>query len=142
MLVDIAVGGVSGAFGGSALGKVGMRIANVGVEFAGSIASDLVAGKPINWLAAGMSAGFGLLFSDAGAQHDGVGLRKKSLNNIKKSKEKFKSGKFTAEQFAQSQKALKNVLKNRTKALKDSALRGIYEGIYPNIIQEIIGIIF
>ena len=41
-----------------------------------------------------------------GTQHGKISMRANTLKNIKISKQKFASGKFTAERFAQSQKDL------------------------------------
>lgn len=142
LLVDIAVGGVMGAFGGSALGILGMAFAGAGTSFAGSIAGDLVAGNSIDWGAAGISAGAGFVFGligGKGAQHGKISMRAKTLKNIKISKQKFASGKFSPQQFAQSQKDLARVLTNRTTTLNNHAIQQIYYGIYPNLITEIMG---
>ena len=142
LLVDTAVGGVMGAFGGSALGVIGMGIAGAGTSFAGSIAGDLVAGNSIDWGAAGISAAAGLVFGlvgGPGAQHGKISLRAGTLKNIKVSQRKFASGKFSPQQFAQSQKDLARVLTNRTAALNNHAIQQIYYGIYPSLITGIIG---
>lgn len=145
LLVDTAVGGVMGAFGGSALGIWGMGIAGAGTSFAGSVVGDLVAGNSIDWGTAGISAADGFVFGligGKGAQHGKISMRANTLKNIKISKQKFASGKFTAERFAQSQKDLARVLVKRTTALKKYAMQQIYQGIYPNLITEIIGFTF
>ena len=142
LLVDAAVGGVMGAFGGSALGVIGMGIAGAGTSFAGSIAGDLVAGNSIDWGAAGISAAAGLVFGlvgGPGAQHGKISLRANTLKNIKVSQQKFASGKFSPQQFAQSQKDLARVLTNRTAALNNHAIKQIYYGIYPSLITGIMG---
>ena len=142
LLVDTAVGGVMGAFGGSALGVIGMGIAGTGTSFAGSIAGDLVAGNSIDWGAAGISAAAGLVFGlvgGPGAQHGKISLRANTLKNIKVSQQKFASGKFSPQQFAQSQKDLARVLTNRTAALNNHAIQQIYYGIYPSLITGIMG---
>ena len=66
-------------------------------------------------------------------------MRANTLKNIKISKQKFASGKFTAERFAQSQKDLARVLTKRTTVLKKYAMQQIYYGIYPNLITGIMG---
>ena len=76
MLTDIAVGGVSGAFGGSALGKLGMSIAGTSTGFLGSVAGDLVntgSFDNINWGAAVVSGLLGLVTSGIGAQNGKLG---------------------------------------------------------------------
>ena len=72
LLVEMFTGAVMGAFGGSALGIVGMAVAGGVTGFAGSIASDFVAGESINWGAAIASGVFGAVFgaaSGGGAQY-------------------------------------------------------------------------
>ncbi len=54
----------------------------------------------------------------------------------------LKSGKFTQQQFTQSNTALKRNLENQTKKLVNSAIDDIYYGIYPSIISGIIGFPF
>ncbi len=142
LLVDTAVGGVMGAFGGSALGIWGMAFAGAGTSFVGSIAGDLVAGNSIDWGAAGISAGAGFVFAlvgGPGAQNGKISLRARTLKNIKISKQKFATGKFTSQQFAQSQKDLSRVLKNRTYKLNSRAIKEIYYGIYTSLITGIMG---
>ncbi len=132
LLVDTAVGGVMGAFGGSTLGVIGMGIAGTGTSFAGSIAGDLVAGNSIDWGSAGISAAAGLVFGlvgGPGAQHGKISLRANTLKNIKVSQQKF----------AQSQKDLARVLTNRTAALNNHAIKQIYYGIYPSLITGVMG---
>ena len=70
---------------------------------------------------------------------DYAALVEKTLKNIKISKQKFASGKFSPQQFAQSQKDLARVLTNRTTTLNNHAIQQIYYGIYPNLITEIMG---
>ena len=106
LLVDTAVGGVIWAFGGSALGVIGMGFAGAGLVF------GLVGGP--------------------GAQHGKIFLRGDTLKNIKLSQQKFASGKFSPQQFVQSQKDLARVLANRTAALNNYAIQQIYYGIYPS----------
>ena len=92
LLVDTAVGGVMGAFGGSALGSWGMAFAGAGTSFVGSIAGDLVAGNSIDWGAAGISAAAGFVFGrvgESGAQHGKTSMRASTLKNIKISKTKI-----------------------------------------------------
>lgn len=63
----------------------------------------------------------------------------RSLKNIKVSQQKFASGKFSPQQFAQSQKDLARVLTNRNAALNNHAIKQIYYGIYPSLITVIMG---
>ena len=72
LFVDMAFGAVTGAFGGSALGILGMTVAGGATGFAGSVASDFVAGRDIQWGMALASAVIGAAFgalSGGGAQY-------------------------------------------------------------------------
>ena len=72
LFVDMAFGAVTGAFGGSTLGILGMAVAGGAAGFAGSVASDFVAGRDIQWGMALTSAVIGAVFgalSGGGAQH-------------------------------------------------------------------------
>ena len=145
LVVDIAVGGVMGAFGGSALGRIGMAFASAGTEFLGSYAGNYVAGDPFDLEAACISAAAGLVFGFAGgpgAQNGKLSARVKTKKNLKLSEKKLKSGKFTQQQYTQSKTALKRNLENQTKKLVNSAIDDIYYGIYPSIISGIIGFPF
>ena len=76
LLTDIAVGSVSGAFGGSALGTLGMSIAGTSTGFLGSVAGDLVktgSFDSINWGAAAFSGFLGLVTAGIGAQNGKLG---------------------------------------------------------------------
>ena len=76
LLTDIAVGGVSGAFCGSALGKLGMSISATSTGFLGSVAGDLVntgSFDSINWGAAAFSGFLGLVTAGIGAQNGKLG---------------------------------------------------------------------
>ena len=89
LVVDMAFGAVTGAFGGSTLGILGMTVAGGATGFAGSVASDFVAGRDIQWGMALTSAVIGAAFgalSGGGAQHGkNVTLKSKlSLRNQKK----------------------------------------------------------
>ena len=72
LFVDIAIGSVMGAFGGSAIGVVGMTIAGGATGFVGSVVNDWVAGENINWVGAFVNGAVGAFFgflSGGGAQH-------------------------------------------------------------------------
>ncbi len=63
LLVDMTVGGIMGAFGGSTIGKLGMTIAGGTTGFVSSIAMDWVEGEEIDLASAFESAIVGSLFS-------------------------------------------------------------------------------
>ena len=62
LFVDMAVGGVLGALGGSALGTFGLAIANGATSGLGSAATDWVLDKDVNLCSAAVSAGIGFVF--------------------------------------------------------------------------------
>ena len=71
LFIDMTVGGVLGAFGGSAISRFGMTIAGGATGFASSVAEDWVKGRAINIESALNSATIGALFgfnSGAGKQ--------------------------------------------------------------------------
>lgn len=80
--VDIAVGGIMGAFGGSVIGLVGMTIAGGVVGAAGSVAENWVTDQPINVADAVIAGAFGALtafIGGAGAQHGQTEGRRAAL---------------------------------------------------------------
>jgi len=82
VIVDAAIGGVLGAFGGSSISKIGMMGASGSLGFGSSIATDFVNGDAINWGSAMLSGilGVGLaFFGGAGAQHGQLGGVKTQL---------------------------------------------------------------
>lgn len=85
VFTDMAIGGITGAFGGTALNAIGMGISGSATGFAGSIASDFVSGDSINW---GMAIWSGILggaigyFGGAGAQNKKISDLTKYRNRI------------------------------------------------------------
>ena len=82
LLVDVTVGGVLGAFGGSAIGKIGMMIAGGLTSGAGSVAGDLVQGEKVNIakaIASGVIGSLIALTGGAGAQYGKLGARQAAL---------------------------------------------------------------
>ena len=91
LFTDMAIGAVSGAFGGSTLGVLGMAVSESGTGFLGSIANDFVMGESINFGAAVMAGTSGLIFGligGAGAQHDKVATVTKFRGRLKTIKKK------------------------------------------------------
>ena len=83
VLLAGAIGGVLGAFGGSAIGQLGMAGVTFGVEFVGSLASDWIAGVDLNFKEAFTTAFFSSAFSfmgGAGAQKDILPIRRQALS--------------------------------------------------------------
>jgi len=118
VFVDAAVGAVMGAFGGSNIGIIGSTIAGGVTNFAGSVASDIVAGEDISWgaaIASGISgAAFGFL-SGGGAQQDNATLKLK----MHQKKQRIAAGRPTKSIDAQIFNE-KTLLKNR--AIKEVML--------------------
>ncbi|MDY5982207.1 MAG: hypothetical protein SPJ17_00695 [Anaeroplasma sp.] len=85
VFADMAIGGITGAFGGTSLNAIGMEISGSATGFAGSIASDFVSGDSINW---GMAIWSGILggaigyFGGAGAQNKKISDLTKYRNRI------------------------------------------------------------
>ena len=85
VFTDMAIGGITGAFGGTALNAIGMGISGSITGFLGSIASDFVSGDSINW---GMAIWSGILggaigyFGGAGAQNKKISDLTKYRNRI------------------------------------------------------------
>lgn len=145
LFVDMAVGGVMGAFGGSALSRLGMAFASAGTEFLGSYAGNYVAGESFDFETACISAvtGFVLGFvGGPGAQNGKLSPKVKTQKNLKLTERKIKSGKLTQQQYLQSKTVLEKNLKRQTKKLINSALDDIYYAIYPIIISGIMGFPF
>ena len=101
LFVDIAFGAVTGAFGGTALGVLGMTVAGGLTGFASSVAHDIESGNGIQWgdaiISGVIGAAFGAL-TGGGAQY-GKNLTLKSKINL--FKERSAQGKPTRALIAQ-----------------------------------------
>ena len=63
LIVDVALGGVLGAFGGSSLSKLGVTTSSAGAGFTASVVEDWVQGESINLVNAVVSALFCAVFA-------------------------------------------------------------------------------
>jgi hypothetical protein len=74
--IDIGVGALLGAVGGSAVGKVGMAIAGAGIGVGSGVVSDVAAGRSIDWGAAALGGAMGAvpgIRGKVGAKHNFIG---------------------------------------------------------------------
>ena len=129
VLVDTVVGGVLGAFGGSAIGQVGMAIAGGLTSAAGSVAGDWMSGEKINYAKAAFSGALGALISfagGAGAQNGELGAKQAALATKKQILAKNASGGYrhsTNFNFAMQSNARR--IARVTKELNSVAIRSI-----------------
>ena len=129
LLVDTVVGGVLGAFGGSAIGQVGMAIAGGLTSAAGSVAGDWVAGEKVNYAKAAFSGALGALISfvgGAGAQNGALEAKQAALATKKQILAKNASGGYrhsTNFNFAMQSNARR--IARVTKELNSVAIRSI-----------------
>lgn len=131
VFIDTAVGGIMGAFGGSAIGQWGMAIAGGAVGFGSSIAGDWVAGREINWGAAALAGaiGFGMGFiAGPGSQHGQLGARQAATGTLNK----------IADKAGRGYAGLRAIYDNKLNALTKIALDTVISGIGPGIAMEVI----
>ena len=117
LFVDVAFGTVTGAFGGSTLGALGMAIAGGVTGFMGSIAGDFVAGQDIQWGMAVVSGVIGAVFG--AASHGGAQYGKNDTLKMKLSlrKQKMAEGKPL--------RAINAEIKNERALLSAAGLRAL-----------------
>ena len=128
-LLDISIGGVLGAFGGSAIGQLGMTAASFGVEFAGSLASDWIAGESLDFLGAFTTAVFAAGFAfigGGGAQSGRLGARQAALATKKQILTKnANKGYRSINNFKFALKSNAKRIKRVTQALNKASIRDI-----------------
>lgn len=98
VIIDASIGAVMGAFGGSAIGRLGMTIAGGFTGAGGELASQLVAGGQLNIGAIIGAGATGALFgfiSGSGAQHGKLTNRQK----IKIRKKRYRKQSSTFKKF-------------------------------------------
>ena len=147
-LLDISIGGVMGAFGGSAIGQLGMTAASFGVEFAGSLASDWIAGDSLDFLGAFTTAVFAAGFAfigGGGAQNGRLGARQAALATKKQILAKnANKGYRSINNFKFALKSNAKKIKRVTQALNKAAIRDILSkknvgyGLFSSIIQSLL----
>ena len=127
VLVDAVVGGVLGAFGGSAIGQVGMAIAGGLTSAAGSVAGDWMSGDKINYAKAAFSGALGALISfagGAGAQNGELGARQAALATKKQILSRNAAGGYRHSiNFAMKSNAMR--IARVTKELNSEAIKSI-----------------
>ena len=128
--VDAAIGAVTGAFGGSAIGQMGMAISGAAVGFAGSVAKDWVEGESINWANAALSgvmSGLLAYAGGAGAQHGLTGERQAALAAKQQIIAKNRAGEYrhiTNYNMARASNGAR--IQRATDILNKAALRNIF----------------
>jgi RHS repeat-associated protein len=124
-LVDMSFGMVLGAFGGSALGHLGMAIAGAGTGFGASVSSDIVAGNDINWGKATVAGVIGGVFGAfaKGAQNNFIDIQK--LNVV--TNQALKSGTLQISQAGEQ--ALKSTMKWGMNQMSQQSITKIVSGI-------------
>ena len=147
-LLDISIGGVLGAFGGSAIGQLGMTAASFGVEFAGSLAGDWIAGDGLDFLGAFTTAVFAAGFTfigGAGVQNGRLGARQAALATKKQILTKnANKGYRSINNFMFALKSNAKRIKRVTQALNKAAIRDILSkknvgyGLFSSIIQSLL----
>ena len=135
LIIDITVGGVMGAFGGSTIGRIGMTLAGGGTGFASSIADNWVHGEEIDIMAALGSAAIGAVF----AYNAGPGKQfgtKANTASIKGTLEKI------AQKSGSWKKGLTKMYTNKLNAVTNQAISQIKSGFGEdcanNVIQYLI----
>ena len=133
LLVDASIGMVTGAFGGSAIGKVGMAAANGITDFAGSIASDWVAGEEtIDRTRAGVAAGMSFVtgfLSGGGAQRGKLSARKNALATRRSIQSKGVKGYGNASRYRFGFNSNKRHLQRVTQELNRESIAEIVLGL-------------
>ena len=127
VLLDTSIGGIMGAFGGSAIGQLGMTAASFGVEFAGSLAGDWIAGDGLDFLGAFTTAVFAAGFTfigGVGAQNGRLGARRAALATKKQILAKnANKGYRSINNFLFGLKSNAKRIKKATQALNNQAIR-------------------
>ncbi len=140
LLTDVAVGAVSGAFGGTALGTFGMTVSGTVTGFGGSIVGDLVetgSFNGINWGAAIGSAALGGVLSymgGAGAQNGKLGGVAKMQARAKIIKTKGITGRYASN----TQKYLAREISKVNKAAIQAIKKSVPYTIFSNLIDYFI----
>ena len=135
LFIDMTVGGVLGAFGGSAISRLGMTIAGGATGFASSVAEDWVKGRAINIESALYSATIGALFgfnSGAGQQFATRGATSAIKGTLGKISSKTGSWK----------KGLTKVYKNKLNRISNEVISQMKSGFGKDVATDIIQTLF
>ena len=136
--VECAIGMVSGAFAGSALGTMDMAISNGLTEGIGSIAIDVVNGYEIDYLSAIMSAGFGAFMGaiSKGGAMNGKTQNAKSAKNAVKAFEN--EPRIKSKTYNKKLSKLKKQLKKEISKLDKTAIKDIFRDLPSDLILDFI----
>jgi len=99
VLLDASVGGVMGAFGGSAVSRLGMTLAGCGTGFTSSIGTDMISGNSISWgkaFGATVMGGVLAFAAGSGAQYNQTGARSAALETRKLIIDRYNNGGYTS----------------------------------------------
>ena len=126
LIVDMSIGAVSGAFGGSAIGVGGMTVASFATGAAGSLASDWVAEEELDFAAAlttgAMSAVFTAKIGMGGVQYGKTAGHIAAKNTLKAAQRQWVKGVAGAYKQKQAYKSAQTALKSAKNILKQSSM--------------------
>ena len=126
LIVDMSIGAVSGAFGGSAIGVGGMTIASFATGAAGSLASDWVAEEELDFKAAltagAMNAVFTAKIGMGGVQYGKTAGHIAAKNTLKTAQRQWVKGVAGAYKQKQAYKSAQTALKSAKNILKQSSM--------------------
>ncbi|HIZ63611.1 MAG TPA: RHS repeat-associated core domain-containing protein [Firmicutes bacterium] len=135
-LLSGAIGGVLGAFGGTAIGQLGMTGVTFGVEFVGSYASDWIAGTGFDFReafsAAVFSAGFAF-FGGGGAQNGILPARRNALASKQAILKKNAAGGYTLAGFKGGLSSNARAIARLDKKAIFNILKGIPLGVFSSL---------
>lgn len=130
VVVDGSIGAVMGAFGGSAIGRLGMTLSGGLTGAGGDLASQWISGSEIVWgsvVVSGLTGAFFSFLSGPGAQHGKLYNRAHTL-------ERYSDPNNKARHF----KNLNKQLAKYTTRLRDSAMNDIKGGVILDLVTSII----
>ena len=126
LIVDMSIGAVSGAFGGSAIGVGGMTVASFATGAAGSLASDWVAEEELDFKAAltagAMNAVFTAKIGMGGVQYGKTAGHIAAKNTLKTAQRQWVKGVASAYKQKQAYKSAQTALKSAKNILKQSSM--------------------
>ena len=140
-LLSGAIGGVLGAFGGTAIGQLGMTGVTFGVEFVGSYASDWIAGTGFDFReafsTAVFSAGFAF-FGGGGAQNGILPARRNALASKQAILKKNAAGGYTLAGFKGGLSSNARAIARLDKKAIFNILKGIPLGIFSSLFMGVV----
>ena len=140
-LLSGAIGGVLGAFGGTAIGQLGMTGVTFGVEFVGSYASDWIAGTGFDFReafsTAVFSAGFAF-FGGGGAQNGILSARRNALASKQAILKKNAAGGYTLAGFKGGLSSNARAIARLDKKAIFNILKGIPLGVFSSLFMGVV----